>query len=90
MFSQNSTVVNERALHSEDYTFHYCNLEFCFRLAKNAEKIPPCGSSQLNENFNKIVSSKHPKDRHYAGSESLEYRCVLVCVTLFLRSYFKI
>ena len=36
--------------------------------AKQAEKLVAAGSTQRNENFNQIVSTKHPKNKHYAGS----------------------
>lgn len=42
--------------------------------AGNAEKLATLGSSQANENFNRIVSSKAPKSNHYSGSGSLLYR----------------
>lgn len=50
------------------------------RFANNADKLAPCASSQGNESFNNVVASKHPKNRHYASSESLDYRvAVAVC-----------
>lgn len=44
------------------------------RFANNADKLAPCASSQGNESFNNIVAGKHPKNRHYAASESLDWR----------------
>lgn len=44
------------------------------RFAKNSQKLAPCGSTQCNEAFNNIVTTKHPKNRHYGRSESLNYR----------------
>lgn len=33
-----------------------------------------CPCPQANENFNQMVAIKHPKNRHYGGSESLGVR----------------
>lgn len=44
------------------------------RFVNKAEELAPCGSSQSNESVNKVVTSKHPKDKFYCGSESLDYR----------------
>lgn len=44
------------------------------KYANNARKLAPCGSSQANENFNRIVCSKHPKSRFYGASESMAFR----------------
>ena len=46
----------------------------CFRYINNADSIAPCGSTQVNENINNMIEIKHPKSRHYAGSESLGVR----------------
>lgn len=40
----------------------------------NAEKLAPLGSSQANEALNNTIGSKTPKIRHYASSESNDYR----------------
>lgn len=48
--------------------------EIFSKVAKEAEKLAPCGSTQGNESFNNVVASKHPKNRHYAGSESFFVR----------------
>lgn len=40
----------------------------------NVDKIAMCGSTQSNESFNQIVSSKNPKARHYSSSDSLSIR----------------
>lgn len=40
----------------------------------NSEKIAKCGSTQSNESLNQVISSKNPKSRHYAESESLNFR----------------
>ncbi|XP_058810185.1 uncharacterized protein LOC131675276 [Phymastichus coffea] len=46
----------------------------------SSSQIAPCASSQVNESFNNIVCSKHPKSRFYGGSESHCYRVALaVC-----------
>ncbi|XP_058804476.1 uncharacterized protein LOC131671778 [Phymastichus coffea] len=46
----------------------------------SSSQIAPCASSQVNESFNNIVCSKHPKSRFYGGSESHCYRVTLaVC-----------
>jgi len=42
-----------------------------FPQVRIADRIAPCGSTQRNENCNQVVASKHPKNRHYAASESL-------------------
>ena len=42
--------------------------------ARNAAKIAPMGSSQVNEAFHNIVASKAPKSRHYGGSQSSDFR----------------
>lgn len=46
----------------------------CVKYANNADKLAPCGSSQPNESFNRIVCSKHPKAQFYGASESMAYR----------------
>lgn len=47
---------------------------------KNAAHIAPCASSQANESFNYTVTTKHPKDKFYGGSESHVTRVALsVC-----------
>ena len=43
-------------------------------LAGNAEKIAPCASTNVVESFNKMITSKAPKIRHYAASGSLRDR----------------
>lgn len=43
-------------------------------LAKNASKLSNIGSTQANENFNKIVACKNPKALYYSGSESTSFR----------------
>ncbi|XP_067664302.1 uncharacterized protein [Haliotis asinina] len=37
-------------------------------------RLASLGSTQANESFNKTVSSKAPKSRHYSGSSSLHFR----------------
>ncbi|XP_077277842.1 uncharacterized protein LOC143906004 [Temnothorax americanus] len=44
------------------------------KYANNASKLAPCGSSQANESFNRIVCSKHPKSQFYGASESMAFR----------------
>lgn len=44
------------------------------RYIASSEKIAQCASTQVNESMNQIISSKNPKSRHYAGSESLSFR----------------
>lgn len=44
------------------------------RLARNAKKLAPCGSTQANESFNNEVTRKHPKMNYYGDSESFNYR----------------
>ncbi|XP_024892943.1 uncharacterized protein LOC112468124 [Temnothorax curvispinosus] len=44
------------------------------KYVNNASKLAPCGSSQANENFNRIVCSKHPKNQFYGVSESMAFR----------------
>lgn len=39
-----------------------------------ADKLASLESTQVNENFNAIVSTKAPKNHHYCGSESLDFR----------------
>lgn len=41
---------------------------------KNADKLAPCGSTQVNENVNAIICSKAPKSHHYGDSESYNTR----------------
>lgn len=43
-------------------------------LAKNATKLSNLGSTQANENFNRIVACKNPKNLFYGGSESTSFR----------------
>ena len=43
-------------------------------LAAQSAKLSPLGSSQSNESFNNIATSKAPKTRHYGGSESQDFR----------------
>ena len=51
------------------------DLQKLFRVyAENAKKLPPLGSTQVNENFNCVVAAKAPKNRHYSSSESLCFR----------------
>ena len=46
----------------------------------NVAKLAPCGSSQANESFNRVVMSKNPKQPHYGRSESNDFRVALgVC-----------
>ena len=48
------------------------DLESIFtRLANDAAKIAPCGTTRQNESFNNIMASKAPKARHYSSSRSL-------------------
>lgn len=42
--------------------------------SNNAEKLCSTGSTQSNENFNKVVSAKNPKTHFYGGSESTSFR----------------
>ena len=39
--------------------------------------IAPCltdsASTEKNESFNKVITSKHPKYKHYSGAEGLSY-----------------
>lgn len=44
------------------------------RAANNAAKLAPCGLTQVNENANNMVAYKYPKNYHYAGSASFDYR----------------
>ncbi|XP_058798336.1 uncharacterized protein LOC131668298 [Phymastichus coffea] len=48
--------------------------EIFSKFSNDAHKLAPCGSTQGNESFNNVVASKHPKNRHYAGSESFFVR----------------
>ena len=49
---------------------------------KQAGKFVQLGSTQRNENFNQVVTTKHPKNKHFASSESLDYRVsAAVCQT---------
>ncbi|XP_058789690.1 uncharacterized protein LOC131663346 [Phymastichus coffea] len=48
--------------------------EIFSKFSNDAHKLAPCGSTQGNESFNNVVASKHPKHRHYAGSESFVVR----------------
>ncbi|XP_011313324.1 uncharacterized protein [Fopius arisanus] len=41
---------------------------------KNADKLAPCGSTQINENLNAIICSKAPKSHHYGDSEGYNFR----------------
>ena len=42
--------------------------------AASSDKLASLGSTQANESFNKIVSSKAPKSNHYSSSRSLMHR----------------
>nr|XP_022319171.1 uncharacterized protein LOC111121963 [Crassostrea virginica] len=42
--------------------------------SNNAEKLCSTGSTQSNENFNRIVAAKNPKTHFYGGSESTCFR----------------
>ncbi|XP_014207664.1 uncharacterized protein LOC106638815 [Copidosoma floridanum] len=44
------------------------------RYASNSQKISEGGSTQANKSINQIISTKCPKARHYAASESLTFR----------------
>ena len=44
------------------------------KYANKAEQISQCGSTQANESLNQVISTKNPKSKHYAASESLSYR----------------
>ena len=39
-----------------------------------APRLANAGSTQRNESFNQLVSTKHPKNKFYAGTESLDFR----------------
>ena len=43
-------------------------------LAKSASQLTNMGSTQSNENFNRIVACKNPKNFFYSGSESTAFR----------------
>lgn len=43
-------------------------------LAKNATKLSNLGSTQANENLNRIVACKKPKNVLFGGSESTSFR----------------
>lgn len=50
--------------------------------ARNANRLAASGSTQQNENLNQVITTKHPKNKHYGGSESLSYRVsAAVCQT---------
>ena len=42
--------------------------------AKNAEALNPNESTNANDSFNLVVTSKSPKMHHYSKSESLDFR----------------
>lgn len=42
--------------------------------SNNAEKLCSTGSTQSNENFNRVLSAKNPKTYFYGGSESTSFR----------------
>lgn len=50
------------------------NLHVFSELAKNASELSNLGSSQANENFNRIVTCKNPKNVFFGGSESTSFR----------------
>ena len=43
-------------------------------MCTKAAAIAPCGSTQINENFNHMVASKSPKSQHYSSPGSLKPR----------------
>lgn len=48
--------------------------------AEKSDQLAPCGSSQVNESWNNIVCSKHPKSVFYGGTESHRNRVAIsVC-----------
>lgn len=58
---------------------HCCNLKSQLQsiinnLILEVKSIAPCGSTNINENFNHMVSSKAPKARHYSSTGSLQVR----------------
>lgn len=51
------------------------DLKALFSLFSNtSEKLCSTGSTQSNENFNRVVSAKNPKTHFYGGSESTSFR----------------
>ena len=49
-------------------------MSICSRLKQNSSNLSRLGSTQGNESFNKSVSLKAPKNHHFSGSGSLNYR----------------
>ena len=49
-------------------------LKIFTQYAKNAEKLSSLESTQMNENFNQLVSTKNPKNKFYSSSESTCHR----------------
>lgn len=51
------------------------DLESVFNnFSDKSEKLADLGSSQSNESMNQIISTKAPKSKHFAGTESLNFR----------------
>lgn len=46
----------------------------CNQWKQNRYKVSRLGSTQPNESFNRSVSLKAPKNHHFSGSASLNYR----------------
>jgi DNA polymerase III epsilon subunit-like protein len=46
----------------------------CEKFAAKAKSLAPCLSSNVNESFNFVVTTFAPKNRHYAGTQSIDRR----------------
>ena len=50
------------------------------RYAEQGLKLSSLGSTQANESFNRVVAAKAPKNCHYSGSASLNFRLAAAVV----------
>nr|XP_022290026.1 uncharacterized protein LOC111101728 [Crassostrea virginica] len=89
-FGNHSSCDKTWCAHADDPTKKYSSLPYgkplhdeklqeevmsiCSRLKQNSSNLSRLGSTQGNESFNKSVSLKAPKNHHFSGSGSLNYR----------------
>lgn len=61
---------------TNQYTCHMFNilLQWIYSKLLNAGKLSNLGSTQTNENFNRLVACKNPKALYYSGPESTSFR----------------
>lgn len=64
----------EHTIQLKSQKLHSCLYDHLAKYANNANKFAFAATTQLNENFNGVVSHRMPKNRCYSTSASADYR----------------